>query len=133
MKKAELLKTEHQVQLKWLDNQMAKIANNGAKSFSNADVAERAFKKMLNESLITSEDDIEHFISIHLSESGLKKLITTLRVYKKRNNSERLQVEITRSNKSKLNQIVKISGKTKIEIINLLIEDADLEEFETQE
>lgn len=91
MKKAELLKTEHQVQLKWLDNQMAKIANGGAKSFSNTDVAERAFKNMLNESLITSEDDIEHFISIHLSESGLKNLLllcgfiksaTTLKDYK---------------------------------------------------
>lgn len=130
MKKSELLKTEHQVQLNWLENQIAKISHDGAKSFSNADVAERAFNKILSESLITSDGDIEHFVSIHVSESGLKKLITTLRVYKKRNSSERLQVEITRSNKTRLDRIVKLSGKTKIEIINQLIESVDLEEFE---
>ena len=130
MKKAELLKTDHQVQLKWLDNQVANIANDGAKSFSNVGVAERAYDKMLSESLITSDSDIEHFVSIYLSATGLKKLITTLRVYIKRNGSERLQVEITRSNKTRLDRIVKLSGKTKIEIINQLIESVDLEEFE---
>lgn len=133
MKKAELLKTEHQVQLKWLDNQIAKIANDGANSFSNPDVAERAYNKMLTDSLITSANDIEHFVSIHLSEIGITKLVTTLRVYKKRNSSERLQVEITRSNKSRLNQLVKTSGKTKIEIINHLIANADVEEFQKLE
>ncbi|GLS89093.1 hypothetical protein GCM10007916_01600 [Psychromonas marina] len=130
MKKTELLKTEHQVQLKWLDNQMDKIANDGAKSFLNADVAERAYNQMLSESLITSENEIEHFVSTYLSGVGLKKLVTTLRVYIKRNGSERLQVEITRSNKTRLDRIVKLSGKTKIEIINQLIESVDLEEFE---
>lgn len=133
MKKAELLKTDHQVQLNWLDNQIAKIANDGAKSFSNAYVAERAYNKMINESLITSDSDIEHFVSIYLSEIGLTKLVTTLRVYKKRNSTERLQVEITSSNKIRLNQLVKISGKTKIEIINYLIANADLEEFQKLE
>jgi hypothetical protein len=130
MKKSELLKTEHQVQLNWLENQIAKISHDGAKSFSNADVAERAYNKMLSESLITDESDIEHFVSIYLSDIGLKKLITTLRVYKKRNSSERLQVEITGSNKTHLDRIVEISGKTKIEIINQLIESVDLEVFE---
>ena len=130
MKKAELLKTEHDVQLNWLDNQIANIANDGAKSFSNEDVAERAYNKMRSENLISSESDIEHFVSIYLSEIGLTKLVTTLRVYKKRNSAERLQVEITRGNKSHLNQLVKLSGKTKIEIINHLITNADLEEFQ---
>lgn len=130
MKKAELLKTEHQVQLNWLDNQMAKIANDGAKSFSNIGVAERAYNKMKEEALIVSENEIEHFVSTYLSETGITKLITTLRVYRKRTSSDRLQVEITRSNKSRLNQLVKISGKTKIEIINQLITNADLKDFQ---
>ena len=130
MKKVELLKTEHEVQLKWLDNQISKVANDGAKSFSNVDVAERAYNKMVSDSLITNTNDVEHFISTHLSEIGLTKLVTTLRVYKKRNSSERLQVEITRSNKSRLNQLVKASGKTKIEIINHLIASTDVEEFQ---
>jgi len=133
MKKAKLLKTEHQVQLNWLDNQIAKIANDGAKSFANADVAERAYNKMKSGSLILNDSDIEHFVSIYLSETGLTKLVTTLRVYKKRNNAERLQVEITRHNKSRLNQLVKASGKTQIEIINNLIANADLEEFQKLE
>ena len=130
MKKAELLRTEHQVQLKWLDNQIANIANDGAKAFANAGVAERAYDRMIKESLITKESDLEYFISVYLSEIGLKKLITTLRVYRKRNSSERLQVEITRSNKALLNKIVNLTGKTKIEIINHLIANADLNEFQ---
>ncbi|MFT6906769.1 MAG: hypothetical protein ACJAS1_003439 [Oleiphilaceae bacterium] len=128
MTKSELLKTEHQVQLKWIDNQMAKIAKDGAKAFSNVDVAERAYDKM-KKSLIVSNSDIEHFISVHLSETGLRKLVTTLRVSLKRNQTERLQVEITKGNKLRLDQIVRISGMTKIEIINILIENVDLKEF----
>ena len=133
MKKAELLKTEHHVQLTWLDNQMVKIANDGAKAFVNADVAERAYNKMKKESLIVSDSDIEHFISVHLSQIGLTKLVTTLRVYKKRNFTDRLQVEITKGNKIRLEQLVKLSGKTKIEIINQLIANADLEDFQKGE
>lgn len=135
MKKAELLKTEHQVQLKWLENQIAKIANDGAKSFSNADVAERAYVKLNAESLIISETDIEHFISVHLSEIGLKKLVTTLRVHRNRNigQAERLQVEITKSNKTRLDELVKISGKTKIQIINQLIMTANVSDFKRAE
>jgi len=129
MKKIELLRTEHQVQLRWLDNQIANIANDGAKAFSNADVAERVYA-MMQKSLIISDNEIEHFVSVHLSEIGINKLITTLRVYRKRNSSERLQVEITRNNKALLNKIVDLSGKTKIEIINYLIANANLDEFQ---
>ena len=129
MKKAELLKTDHQVQLNWLDNQMAKLVNGGAASFLNADSAERAYIKMKKDSLILDEGDIEHFISIHLSKLGLSRLITALRVYKKRTFTGRLQVEITRNNKAKLDQIVELSGKTKIEIINQLISNVDLKVF----
>ena len=129
MKKSELLTTEHSVQLNWLDNQMTKIANDGAKSFLNADAAERAYNKMKQESLIVADSDIQHFVSVHLSKIGTSKLITTMRVYKKRNFTDRLQVEITKGNKGKLDQLVKLSGKTKIEIINQLIVNADLEEF----
>ena len=128
MKKAELLKTEHQVQINWLDNQIAKINNDGAKSFLNVPTAIREYDK-LKKSLIPSNHNIEHFISVHLSEAGIRKLVTTLRVYLKRNNTERLQVEITRLNKAKLDKLVKTSGKTKIEIINQLISIADLNEF----
>jgi len=129
MKKAELLKTDHQVQLNWLDNQMGKLINGGAASFLNADSAERAYIKMKKDSLILDEGDTEHFISIHLSKLGLSRLITALRVYKKRTFTERLQVEITRNNKAKLDQIVELSGKTKIEIINQLISNVDLKVF----
>lgn len=132
MKKFELFKTEHQVQLRWLDNQIAKIVNDGAKSFLNADVAERAYE-MMKKSLIISDNEIEHFVSVYLSEVGVTKLVTTLRVYKKRNSAERLQVEITTSNKTRLDRIVKLSGKTKIQIINQLIENAGLEDFQKEE
>lgn len=121
------------MQLKWLDNQIAKIANDGSKSFSNADVAERSYNKMMKGSLIVSDDDIEHFVSVHLSEVGIRKLVTTLRVYRKRNNAEKLQVEIDINTKRELDYLVKISGKTKVEIIKKLIANADLREFQKEE
>ncbi len=134
MKKAELLKTEYQVQLKWLDNQVAKIANDGAKSFTNAGVAERTDVKLNKANIgLISNSDIEHFVSMYLSETGLKKLVTTLRVYLKRNKAERLQVEITKSNKRLLDKLVEVSGKTKIEIINQLISNAVVREFKHEE
>ena len=132
MTKSELLKIEHQTQLKWLDNQMAKVANQAAESFSNVSVAERAYHKM-KKTLIIDNSEIEHFVSTHLSENGLRKMVTTLRVYLKRSNAQRLQVEITKTNKDRLDQLVEISGKTKIEIINLLIAQANLSDFKKPE
>jgi len=128
MKKAELLETEHDVQLKWLDNQIAKIENGMSTSFLNVSVAVRAHER-LKESLIPSHESIEDFMIDHLTEVGTKKLITTLRVYLKRNNAKRLQVEITRSNKAKLDQLVLSTGKTKVEIINFLISTTKLEDL----
>ncbi len=135
MKKADLLKTEHQVQLKWLSNQIAKIANDG-KEFLNPNVSERAYVKLNAENMgLISNSDLEHFISIYLSKVGLKKLVTTLRVHRNRNFAqvERLQVEITKSNKKRLDELVTISGKTKIQIINQLILTANVSDFKRAE
>jgi len=131
MKKAELLQTEHHIQLQWLDNQISKIENEVNTSFLNVPVAVRAYHKLKN-SLVPSNEEIEDFMLDHLSDTGTKKLVTTLRVYLKRNNAERLQVEITRSNKAKLDDLVIASGKTKIEIINLLISTANKKDFENK-
>lgn len=134
MNKSELLKTEHEVQLKWLSNQVAKIANEGALAFKNPKSGERTFNKILKENMgVPSNSDIEHFVSIHLSETGRRKLVTTLRVYLKRNGTERLQVELTKNNKNLLDKLVKISGKTKIEIINQLIEKSLPIDFQKEE
>lgn len=79
------------------------------------------------------DSDIEHFVSTQLSETGLRKLVTTLRVYLKRNSTKRLQVEITKSNKQLLDKLVEVSGKTKIDIINQLIANAVVSEFKRPE
>ena len=42
---------------------------------------------------------------------------------------ERLQVELLSANSRRLDKIVALSGKTKIEIINYLILSADLSDF----
>jgi hypothetical protein len=128
MNKADLLKTEHQVQMNWLQGQIGNIANDGQKAFLNAETADRAYSK-LRKALIVDDADLEHFMSIHLSKVGVQKLVTTLRVYKKRNGSEQLQVEFTSNNRRRLDEIVKKSGKTKIEIINYLILHADVMDF----
>lgn len=132
MKRAELLKTLHQVQLNWIDNQVKKIAINGGEAFKNVEAAERAHEK-LSLSLVPDNSEIEHFVDVNLSRVGIQKLVTTLRVYNKRNGAERLQVEITKTNKAKLDSMVANSSLTKIQIINLLIESADINEFKRNE
>ena len=127
IKKAELLKTEHEVQLNWITNQVAKIANRGADSFLNADVAERAFEK-LNKNLSPSDADIEHFVSVYLSKTGTDKLVITLRVYAKRSGGIKLQVELTPGNKRILDDLARKTGQTKIQIINDLIAATNLED-----
>jgi len=129
MTRSELLKTEHHIQLNWLDNQIAKTTDGKNDSFFDLPVAVRAYEKLKN-SLIPSEHEIEHFMDVQLSDNGLRRLVTAMRVYRKRSNAERLQVEITHLNKAKLDELVLLSGKTKIEIINLLISTANPEEFE---
>ena len=72
---------------------------------------------MLKENMgVPNNSDIEHFVSVHLSETGIRKLVTTLRVTLKRNGAERLQVELTKSNKQLLDKLVEVSGKTKIDV-----------------
>ena len=128
MKKSELLKTDHHIQLNWLDNQIGKTTDGKNDSFFDLPVAVRAYEK-LKKSLIPSEHEIEHFMDVQLSDNGLRRLVTAMRVYRKRCNAERLQVEITQLNKAKLDELVLLSGKTKIEIINLLISTANIQDF----
>jgi len=132
MTKSELLKTDHHIQMNWLDNQIAKTTDGKNDSFFDLPVAVRAYEK-LKKSLIPSEHEIENFMDVQLSDNGLRRLVTAMRVYRKRNNAERLQVEITQLNKTKLDELVLLSGKTKIEIINLLISTANAEEFKKTE
>tara|TARA_B110000467_G_C18267417_1_gene450200 strand:- start:504 stop:902 length:399 start_codon:yes stop_codon:yes gene_type:complete len=132
MKKAELLKTDHWIQSKWLVNQINKIDENiKESSFLNRDVAERAYVK-LSEALIVNDADLEHFMSVHLSEKGLQRLITTLRVSKKRVHSKNLQVEISSKARLRLARLAELSGKTKIQIINDLILGVDLSDYERE-
>jgi hypothetical protein len=128
MKRDELLKTAYEVQFHWLSNQIIKLASDGHRSFLNADVAERAFT-ILNQELVIDDSDLEHFISVHLSKIGIQKLVTTLRVHEKRNSSIQLQVNISPSNKNLLDEVVKSSGKTKVEIINNLISQINSSDF----
>ena len=132
MKKAELLKTDHWIQSKWLVNQINKIDENMKESsFLNRDVAERAYVK-LSEALIVNDADLEHYMSVHLSEKGLQRLITTLRVGKKRVYSKNLQVEIGTKARLRLGMLAELSGKTKIQIINDLILGVDLSDYERE-
>ncbi len=132
MKKEDLLKQDHEAQIKWLDNQMLKIANEGANSFANVKTAERAYKKIKKE-LIIDNSDLEHFVSCQLSPVGMKKLITTLKVKISRNADKKLQVALGTTAKSKLDRMVKNSVHTQRELITLLILEADESRFKKDE
>ncbi len=103
MKKAELLKTEHSVQLRWLSNQLDNIKRDSRSFSSKIGVVERAYHN-LNSALVIDDTDLEHFICIHLSKTSQQRLVTTLRVNKKRMGLgvERLLVDISSLNSHRL-------------------------------
>jgi macrodomain Ter protein organizer (MatP/YcbG family) len=131
------LKENHNVQLKWLSNQFTKTdpITNKNDAFLNSDSASRAFLK-LNENLIVSDSDVEHFVSVYLSKSGLTKLKTTLRIYKKRQLDKatsrpkrKLDVTLYAHTMDRLDHLANISGKTKIDVITQLIEQSADSDF----
>ena len=135
MNKEEQLKSDHLIQKNWIENQINKPRINGESSFFNTKTAQRAYEKMGGDSLIISDSEIEHFVSVHLNKVGKKRLITALRVYQHRDNSDsrdsskRLQTEITGENHLKLVRIASVSGQSKKDIINQIIEGASIESF----
>lgn len=54
--------------------------------------------------MVYDDEEIEHFVSVHLSKLGINKLVTALRVYENSNGSIPVQVELT----SKTNSYYKI-------------------------
>lgn len=124
------------VVINWLTNQIN--AGKAETIFLNEKTGIRAFKKLDQNLAILDQDrsDLDHFISVHLNKSGIVKLKTTIRIYKKRQaekntNSVLLQCTLYASATAKLDKLVDVSGKTKMEIINQLIVSADLSEFAT--
>lgn len=118
-----LLKTDHHRQIAWLDGQIKK---NNTSIFLNAPLAIKAYDAFSAE-LLPSDQEIEKFIFRYLSEQGKRKLITTLRVADtRRKNSclSRLQVNLEPKNNRKLDKLVKKSGLSKTELINMMIDGA---------
>ena len=129
LKAAEILKTNHTAQLKWLDNQIKK-GNDSI--FLNAKLAMTAYKRLQNKSMgIIDDKDVEKLIGERLTDDAKKKLITTLRVAKTRAEKKgfQLQVNITYSNNEKLKILMDETGMKKQDVINKLIELADLEKI----
>lgn len=131
IKANDLLKTEHTRQIKWLDNQIKKDETS---IFLNAKLANKAFEKLTNESLIPDEEKVEKYVKRYLSDTGTKRLVTTLRVALSRaKNDYRLQINLTMKNNSKLEYLKSKTNLTKQEIINKLLEEATLRVFESKE
>lgn len=123
LKSTDLFKTEHLRQLSWMDGQIKK---NDTSIFLNASLAIKAYDALKSE-LVPTEEAIEKFMFRYLSESGKKKLITTLRVADtRRKNSclSRLQVNLEPKNNRKLDKLVKKTGLSKTELINMMIDGA---------
>lgn len=124
----------YDVVIKWLGNQI--LSGKSDSIFSSEKSAIRSFKK-LDENLIISDQDksdLDHFIRVHLNKPGMVKLKTTVRIFKKRSaeksmSSTLLQCTLYGSESKKLDELVQLSGKTKIQIINELIRSANKSDF----
>lgn len=124
----------YEVVFKWLENQIR--SGKSESIFSNTKSAERAFKKLETDLIVSDENrsDLDHFLSVHLNKSGVVKLKTTVRIFKKREaeksqSLQLLQCTLYASSNTKLDKLVEVSGKTKMEIINQLILGSDISEF----
>lgn len=118
----DILKTDHDRQFAWLENQI-KI-NNGS-SFLNPVISYKAFNDL--DDLFLDPLKLELFVSRYLSERGIKRLVTTLRVANtRRKNSylKTLDVKLEPRNFSKLDKISKKTGLTKTELINMMIKNS---------
>lgn len=124
----------YEIVYNWLENQ---IRSGKSKTiFLNEKPAVRSFYKLnLNLAVLDQdESDLDHFISVHLNKSGIVKLKTTVRISKKRTveksgSCKLLQCTLYGSESEKLDKLVKLSGLTKIDIINRLIRSADMSDF----
>ena len=134
MKRAELLKTNHGAQLNWLKNQVLNITND-SKSFKSSDfgVVERAHAELLGDTGQPNDSDVEHFVSVYLSDVGMKRLVTTLRMHLKRSGEYKLQVQLDQATSARLHALVRHSGKTQVEVVHGLInkafEDANVDQL----
>ena len=119
-KKTELFTSNHTAQSKWIDGQIAK---NNMAIFLNPHKAEVAWDE-LKLGLIIDDQTLENFVGRYLSEVGIKKLYTTLRVAETRAKKTgfRLQCNIEYSANQKLEKMMRKTGLSKGELLSQLIE-----------
>ena len=115
-------------QVLWLENQ---LKNYKEDSFSNFESAKYTFEQM-GICAITPHQKIDGFRNDFVSDIGLKKLNTSLKIFKKRSadkrsRSQKLDVVLDLNTISKLDDLVAKSGLTKKEIIKQLIQNEYLE------
>ncbi len=128
----DILKTEHSKQVSWLENQIKK---NNTSIFLNSSLAIPAFDK-LNSELMISNEDVQNYVFRYLSDSGKKKLVTTLRVAETRRKKSflvSLQVNLEPNNNQRLNELAKQSGLTKTALINEMIRCANWKKKEEEQ
>jgi macrodomain Ter protein organizer (MatP/YcbG family) len=131
-KTADILKTEHHKQVAWLKKQIEK---NNTSIFLNPSLAVPAFDA-LNSDFITPDEHVERYIFRYLSDSGKKKLVTTLRVAETRRKKSflvSLQVNLEPNNNQRLTELSKQSGLTKTELVNKMIQCANWKKREEEQ
>ncbi len=122
--KKETLKTFHNVQARWITNQINK--GNATGIFLNADKAVSEFNLLIEEYGHLGGLILERFVTRYLSDAGLKKLLITLRVTKTRLQvSRNLQVPLSYEADKKLHFLLQKTGLTQIELIDKIILSAD--------
>ena len=133
LSKAQMtLKNNHTLQISWLENQIAK-GNNSI--FLNSKNATVAYTKLVNKYTgLIPDDEVEYFMASRLTDSVMKKLLTTLRVAETRNKSDfTLQVTITNRNRANLEKLASQTGMKRNEIINKLLELATVSKISKSE
>jgi len=133
LSKAQItLKNNHISQVNWLENQIAK-GNDSI--FLNSKNAIVAYTKLVNKHTgLVPDSEIEYFMASRLTESAMKKLITTLRVAETRSKADfTLQVSISQRNRMNLERLASQTGMKRNEIINKLLELATVSKISKSE
>lgn len=129
-KKQDMFQNNHAIQLTWIGNQIVKGNND---IFVNPKKGLESFE-VLNEDLHIRNEDVEKFVARYLSDAGKKRLLTTLRVAESRSKaSATLQVRLEHEAIAKLNYLVLKSGMKKVDLVNKLIMNAELSDYQKGE
>ncbi|WP_413694415.1 hypothetical protein [Psychromonas sp. KJ10-2] len=133
MAKTNSLNENIEHQISWVEKKINNVESLMDKDpiFYNFNSAVRCFNKLTEETPFIGEQDFIHFRDTYITKSGIRKLRTTLRVYKARQkDGYDLQVSVSKKARGRLEKVCVEAGNiSKNELVDTLLSNLDIDTF----